>query len=78
MSQYEIAEKAGISQQMVSSITAKVAITSLNSHSPDFQSGTRYGFYQYVRFRQSFRLGLISVVRLYVFFDFVSAGLRRV
>ena len=32
MSQQEIAEKAGISQQMVSSITAKVGITSLNSH----------------------------------------------
>jgi hypothetical protein len=32
MSQQEIAEKAGISQQMMSSITAKVGITSLNSH----------------------------------------------
>jgi hypothetical protein len=31
MTQQEIAEKAGISQQMVSSITAKVGITSLNS-----------------------------------------------
>jgi hypothetical protein len=32
MSEKEIAEKAGIPQQMVSSITAKVGITSLNSH----------------------------------------------
>ena len=32
MGQKEIAERAGISQQMVSYITAKVGITSLNSH----------------------------------------------
>ena len=42
MSQQEIAEKAGISQQMVSSITAKVGITSLNSHSAGIEFGTRY------------------------------------
>ena len=32
MTQQEIAEKAGISQKMVNSITGKVEITSLNSH----------------------------------------------
>ena len=32
MSQQEIAKKTGISQQMVSSITAKVGITSFNLH----------------------------------------------
>jgi len=42
MSQQEIAEKAGISQQMVSSITAKVGITSLNSHFAGIYRGTRY------------------------------------
>jgi len=43
MSQQEIAEKAGISQQMVSSITAKVGITSLNSHFTPKESGTKCG-----------------------------------
>ena len=40
MRQQEIAEKAGISQQMVSSVTAKVGITSLNSHLTENYSGT--------------------------------------
>ena len=38
----EIAEKAGVSQQMVSSITAKVGITSLNSQFVGNYSVTRY------------------------------------
>jgi hypothetical protein len=41
MSEKEIAEKAGISQQMVSSITAKVSITSLNLHFHRVKSGTQ-------------------------------------
>ena len=41
MRQKEIAEEAGIFQQMVSSVTAKVGITSLNSHWAGIYSGTR-------------------------------------
>ena len=41
ITQQEIAEKAGISQQMVSSITAKVGITFLNSHFHRIKSGTQ-------------------------------------
>ena len=41
MGQEEIAEKAGIIQQMVSFITVKVEIKSLNSHFAGIISGTR-------------------------------------
>jgi hypothetical protein len=43
MTQQEIAGKAGISQQMVSYITSKVEITSLNSHFHLLELSTRYG-----------------------------------
>ena len=43
MSQEEIAEKAGISQQVVGSITAKVEITSLNSHFCPSEPSTKCG-----------------------------------
>ena len=44
MTQQEIAEEAGISQQMVNSVTAKLWITSLNLHlTPPKRLGTQCG-----------------------------------
>ena len=42
MGQKEIAEKAGIFQQTVSSLTAKVEIISLNSHFLSMNFSTRF------------------------------------